>query len=218
MQFWIETINASLIEAGAKTGLIQAVVLPPALLLKEENPLKMIQQMLDIQPGYVVIDVLSHFEEMGYKLAALSKRLILRMPVKEDALHAMAKLSCNQIKVMAGGVFSLHQALLAAKAGASYISAHFLRMAKMGDSSFEQLQAIQTVLTQSYPQTAIIALHPKTAEQIKECAKLLIHGAILREDCYQELLETHEMTLFHIEQQEEEWAHFRTQLELLPPV
>ncbi|CAM0117450.1 transaldolase family protein [Rhabdochlamydiaceae symbiont of Dictyostelium giganteum] len=212
MQLWIETTNLSLIEKGAKSGLIQAAVIPPAFFVKEVNPLHMIQQFLDIQPGFVVIDVLSDFMKIGHKLSQFSPRIVLRIPVKEEALEPMALLKKEGIPVMAGGVFSFYQALLAAKLGASYISAHFLRMVKMGDHPFEQMQAIQTLLHENYPQTSLVALHPKTAEHLKECAKIKVYGSIVREECYQELIETHEMTKFYVEQQEEEWAHFHQQL------
>ncbi len=199
MNIWLESIEIPLIEKGARQGLLQGVVTTPALL--SQHPKETIKNLLAAQPGPVVVDVYSDFLEIGAMIAALSPRIILRIPAIESAWESIHLLS----NVMVGAIFSPVHAMLAARAGALYVCPHLSRMVKTGEKPFEQIESVQKIISNYQFPTQVMVLHPKSLEQVKACAEIGVSGTILRDDLYKELLESHELAAFHTEQSIEEW-------------
>ncbi|MGD0665535.1 MAG: transaldolase family protein, partial [Rhabdochlamydiaceae bacterium] len=152
-------------------------------------------------PGPVVVDVYSDFLEIGAMIAALSPRIILRIPAIESAWESIHLLS----NVMVGAIFSPVHAMLAARAGALYVCPNLSRMVKTGEKPFEQIESVQKIISNYQFPTQVMVLHPKSLEQVKACAEIGVSGCILRDDLYKELLESHELAAFHTEQSIEEW-------------
>lgn len=200
MKIWLETIELPLIEKGVRAGLLQGIVTTPALL--QENPKEVIKKLLTAQPGPVVVDVYADFEAKGSQIAALSPRIVLRIPSVQEAWEAIHTL---KHPVMAGAIFSPVHALLAARAGAAFVSPHLSRMLKTGERPFEQIESIQKMMTNYKFPSEVMVLHPKSLEQVKACVEIGVSGIIVRDDLYKELLESHELAAFHIEQSEAEW-------------
>lgn len=214
MQFLIETTDFTLIEKGVKQGLLHGIVTTPSLLLKHDHPLQLIKDLLAAQPGPVIVDVFSDFYQSGSKIAALSSRIVLRIPAVEQAWEPIHHFSTNKISVMVGAIFSPFHAVLAATSGAAYAALHLARMLKSGDKPFEQIESVQSMLKHYYFPTQITVLHPKTLEQLKACAEIGVFGAIIRDDLYQELTETHELAAFHVEQWTAEWNSLAEKLSI----
>jgi transaldolase len=206
MEIWLETVDLSLIERGVRAGLVQGIIAPPSPLL--QNPQEVLKALLAAQPGPVVVDIYSDFEEKGRQVTAFSSRIIPRIPAIEEAWPALHQLSKNKIRVMAGAVFSPTHALLAARTGAHFIVPHLSRMIKTGERPFEQIESIQKIINNYQLSTSVMALHPKSHEQIKVCAEIGLAGVIVRDDLYKELLESHELAAFHCEQSQADWKKF----------
>ncbi len=198
MQFWLESIDLPLIKKGVHAGLLHGVVTLPTDLI--QKPKELIANLSAAQPGPVVVDIYTDFEKNSRKIITLSPQLVVRLPAVEQAWETIHQLSKERLPVIVGAVFSPVHALLAARAGASYISPHLSRMLKTGDRPFEQIESIQKIIRNYQFPTDVIALYPKSLEQIKACAEIGISGVILREDLYKELLESHELAAFHVEQ------------------
>lgn len=205
MQIWIETTNLSLIEKGVHAGLLHGVVTTPALL--KQTPKELIHDLLAAQPGPVVVDVYSDFATHSHLISALSPRIVIRLPAIEEAWDTLHALSESKTPVMAGAIFSPTHALLAARAGAPLISPHLSRMIKTGERPFEQIESIQKIIHNYKFAAAVMVLHPKSLEQVKACAEIGVCGIIVREDLYKELLESHELASFHVEQSLSEWKN-----------
>ncbi len=204
MKIWLEAVDLPLIEKGVRAGLLDGVVTTPSHLI-QGNPKELLATLLEAQPGPVVVDLFSDYEEKGRRLAALSPRIILRIPAVEEAWQAIHLLSKSDTAVMAGAIFSPTHALLAARAGAAFICPHLSRMLKTGDRPLEQIESIQKIITNYKFPSQVMVLHPKSVEQVKACADIGVSGIIVRGDLYKELLESHELAAFHAEQSDAEW-------------
>jgi len=198
MKIWLESVDIPLIEKGVRQGLLHGVVtLPSHLTLK---PRELITNLAAAQPGPVVVDIYSDFEKNSRMVANISPQIVLRLPAVQEAWEAIYQLSKDKLPVIVGALFSPIHALVAARAGAAFVSPHLSRMLKTGDRPFEQIESIQKIIRNYQFPTEVIALYPKILEQIKACAEIGISGVILREDLYKELLESHELAAFHVEQ------------------
>jgi len=204
MKFLLETIDIPLIEKGVRAGLLQGVVITPTHFIQKEGKQELLTNLLEVQSGPIIIDIYSDFEKKGRMLAALSPHIIVRIPAVEQAWEAIHTLSENKIKVMAGAIFSPTHALLAARTGAAFICPHLSRMIKTGERPFEQIESIQKIISNYQFPSQVMVLHPKSLEQIKTCAEIGVSGVIVRDDLYKELLESHELATFHVEQFQEE--------------
>lgn len=198
MKIWVETVDLALIEKGVKQGLLHGVVTLPSHLL--DNPKELLAKLASHQPGPVVVDVYSDFEKNSRMIAALSPQIIIRLPAVQEAWETIHTLSKQKISVIVGAIFSPVHAMLAARAGAPYVAPHLSRMLKTGDRPFEQIEETQKIISNYKFATDVIALHPKSLEQVKACAQIGVAGIIVREDLYTELLDSHELAAFHVEQ------------------
>src|SRR5574342_195659 len=147
MKIWIETNDLPLIEKGVHAGLLHGVVTTSSYLIQNGNPKELLLNLLNIQPGPVIVDLYSDYEEKGRRLAELSPRIVLRIPAIEGAWQAIYTLSKNATNVMAGAIFSPVHALLAARAGAAFVSPHLSRMLKAGDRPLEQIESVHKMIT-----------------------------------------------------------------------
>jgi len=127
MKFFIDTANVEEIKQGIEMGMVDGVTTNPSLVAKESRPfhdiLKEICQLVD---GPVSAEVVS-LEADGMvkearELAAMSDNIVVKVPMIEEGIKAVKQLSGEGIKTNVTLVFSMAQALLAAKAGATYVS------------------------------------------------------------------------------------------------
>lgn len=187
MKIWLESTEIPLIEKGVRAGLLHGIVTTPTFLIQHGKPQELVHALLEIQPGPVVVD----FEKLS-----ISPRTILRIPSTENDWESIHKTP----NALASAIFTPVHALLAATAGAAYVSPHLSRMLKTGDRPLEQIESIQKIINTYKFQTQMMVLHPKSLEQVKACAEIGAAGIIVRDDLYKELLETHELAAFHVEQ------------------
>src|SRR5687767_6875348 len=131
MKFFIDTANLNEIKEAKSFGILDGVTTNPSLMAKEgiageENVMKHYKQICEIVKGDVSAEVIStDFEkivEEGEKLAALDKHIVVKVPMIKEGVKAIKYLSGKGIKINCTLVFSAGQAILAAKAGATYVS------------------------------------------------------------------------------------------------
>lgn len=211
MEFWLDTIDLSVIEKAASMGLLHGVTTNPSLLSKAQNPLAAIHSILNVQNGPLAVQVTeSTTQEMiaqGKKLRQASSRIIVKVPVTQGGWEAMHLLSKENIPVMATAIFHPAQALLAARTGASYVAPYFTRMLKAGDNPLIQIEAMKKMFGHYHLPVKILAANPKTVEQVRSCAELGVEAVTIREDLFADLTDTHELTAHAIEQFLDEWKN-----------
>ncbi|MFI5295744.1 MAG: fructose-6-phosphate aldolase [Thermodesulfovibrionales bacterium] len=127
MKFFIDTANVEEIRKAYELGLIDGVTTNPSLMAKEgKDPVQVLKAICGIVKGPVSAEVVGTTADVMIKeakeLAAIHKNIVIKIPMIEEGLKAVKKLSGLRIKTNVTLVFSPAQALLAAKAGASFVS------------------------------------------------------------------------------------------------
>lgn len=127
MKFFIDTANINEIKKGIEMGLVDGVTTNPSLLSKEKkDPQAVIEEILSVVNGPVSLEVVSTDADGMYneakKLSALGNNVVIKVPMIEEGIKAVNRLSSEGIKTNVTLIFQPVQALIAAKAGATYVS------------------------------------------------------------------------------------------------
>jgi transaldolase len=180
MKFFIDTANLAHIKEAADLGILDGVTTNPSLMAKEgikgreaiNNHYKTICEMVD---GDISAEVLSTtFAEMveeGKALAAIHPNIIVKVPMIKDGIKAIKWFSDNNIKTNCTLVFSAGQAILAAKAGATYLSPFLGRIDDSGWDGIELIQQIAHIYGVQGYKTEILAASIRNANHIIKCAE-----------------------------------------------
>lgn len=207
MQIWLETTDIPLIEKAQRMGILYGIMTTPAVLAP--NPKEILSTLLSAQQGPVAIEVRT--ADQAKALYNHSHRIMMKVPATEQGWETMHILSKAQIPVIASAIFHPRQALIAALAGANYVAPYFSRILKTGDNPLSQIEAIQKMAAHYQMKTKVMAIHPKTVEQIKSCAEIGIEAIALHDDVFKDLIETHELTAGAVEQFDDDWKKIESQ-------
>jgi transaldolase len=150
MQFFLDTAEMKEIETGLAWGMVDGVTTNPSLIAKAGKPyLPTVQAIAKLVPGPVSGEVLAtEYDEImsqGHRLAALADNVVVKVPLTPDGLRAVAALKKEGIKTNVTLCFSATQALLAAKAGAAYISPFVGRLDDIAEEGMELIEQIVTI-------------------------------------------------------------------------
>ena len=150
MKFFIDTANVEEIRAGIRLGMVDGVTTNPSLVAKEKRGFDaVIQDILDLVDGPVSLEVVS-LEAEGMvrearKLAKLGTQVVIKVPMTEEGLKATRMLVNDGIRVNQTLVFSPLQALMAAKAGAAYVSPFVGRLDDIAHDGMELVDQILAI-------------------------------------------------------------------------
>jgi len=150
MQFFLDTAEIKEIETGLQWGMVDGVTTNPSLIAKAGKPyLPTVQAIAKLVPGPVSGEVLAtEYEEIlsqGHRLAALADNVVVKVPLTPDGLRAVAAFKKEGIRTNVTLCFSATQALLAAKAGAAYISPFVGRLDDVAEEGMELIEQIVTI-------------------------------------------------------------------------
>jgi transaldolase len=150
MQFFLDTAEIQEIETGLQWGMVDGVTTNPSLIAKAGKPyLPTVQAIAKLVPGPVSGEVLAtEYDEImsqGHRLAALADNVVVKVPLTPDGLRAVAALKKEGIRTNVTLCFSATQALLAAKAGAAYISPFVGRLDDIAEEGMELIEQIVTI-------------------------------------------------------------------------
>ena len=181
MKFFIDTANLEQIKEAADMGVLDGVTTNPSLMAKEgisgqENILKHYVDICNIVEGDVSAEVIStDYEGMikeGEALAALHPNIVVKVPMIKDGVKAIKYFSSKGIKTNCTLVFSVGQALLAAKAGASYVSPFIGRLDDISYNGLQLIEDIRMMYDNYMFETEILAASVRHTLHINECAKI----------------------------------------------
>lgn len=150
MKFFIDTGNIDEIREGLSLGMVDGVTTNPSLVAKENKDFDtVIKEILEIVTGPVSLEVVSidaeGMVEEGKKLAALADNVVVKVPMTAEGLKATKILSDQEIPVNQTLIFSPLQALLAAKAGAAYVSPFIGRLDDVAHTGMDLVEQIVTI-------------------------------------------------------------------------
>lgn len=181
MKFFIDTANLAMIEEANALGILDGVTTNPSLMAKEgvsgkHNILKHYLEICEIVDGDVSAEVLGiTYDEMiaeGEELAALHPQIVVKVPITKDGIKAIKYFSEKGIRTNCTLIFSAGQALLAAKAGATYVSPFLGRLDDVSTDGLHLIQEIRTIFDNFGYETEILAASVRHSIHIINCAKI----------------------------------------------
>ncbi|MBU9713812.1 fructose-6-phosphate aldolase [Evansella tamaricis] len=184
MKFFLDTGNVEEIKRITKLGLVDGVTTNPTLIAKESRPFKdIIKEICDVVDGPVSAEVIGlTVEEMvkeAHELAAWAPNVVIKLPMTEAGLEATYELTKQGIKTNVTLVFSAAQGLMAAKAGATYISPFIGRLDDIGTDGMILVKDLKTILSNYGFKTEIIAASVRNITHVEEAAKAGAHIATI---------------------------------------
>ncbi|NOT37329.1 MAG: fructose-6-phosphate aldolase [Saprospiraceae bacterium] len=180
MKFFIDTANLAQISEAKELGILDGVTTNPSLMAKEgvtgkSNIYKHYKKICDIVSGDVSAEVIStDFAGMikeGKELAMISDNIVVKVPMIKDGIKALVEFNKLEIKTNCTLVFSAGQALLAAKAGATYVSPFIGRIDDMSWTGMNLISDIFEVYSMQGFDTEILAASIRNGLHIVDAAK-----------------------------------------------
>tara|TARA_A100000164_G_scaffold298348_1_gene272798 strand:+ start:555 stop:1208 length:654 start_codon:yes stop_codon:yes gene_type:complete len=181
MKFFIDTANLDQIKEAQKLGVLDGVTTNPSLMSKEgitgqKNILNHYSRICDIVDGDVSAEVISTdlrgIIEEGEELAKLHPQIVVKVPMITEGVKAIRYFSNKSIKTNCTLIFSVGQALIAAKAGATYISPFIGRLDDISTDGLNLISEIVTVFDNYGFSTQILAASIRHTMHIIDCAKI----------------------------------------------
>jgi len=181
MKFFIDTANLDQIREAQSLGVLDGVTTNPSLMAKEgitgeKNIIQHYIDICEIVDGDVSAEVISvDFKGMvkeGKILAALHPQIVVKIPMIEDGVKALKYFSDEGIKTNCTLIFSAGQALLAAKAGATYMSPFIGRLDDISTDGLNLIQEIRDIYDNYGFETQILAASVRHTMHVIECAKI----------------------------------------------
>lgn len=181
MKFFIDTANLDQIREAQQLGVLDGVTTNPSLMAKEgitgrNNILKHYVEICNIVEGDVSAEVIATtYDEIikeGEELAELHEQIVVKVPMIKDGIKAIKYFSDNDIRTNCTLVFSAGQALLAAKAGATYVSPFIGRLDDISTDGLNLIAEIKEIYDNYGFETEILAASVRHTMHIIDCAKL----------------------------------------------
>lgn len=175
MKIFIDTANINEIKEANTWGIIDGVTTNPSLIAKEGRDLQeVINEICNIVDGPISAEVISlesdKMVEEAMELVKLHKNIVIKIPMCIEGLKAVKLLTEKGIKTNVTLIFSSQQALLAAKAGATYVSPFVGRLDDIGNTGTELINDISNIFGVHNIQTEIISASIRNPIHVSECA------------------------------------------------
>ena len=175
MKIFIDTANVNEIKEAATWGILDGVTTNPSLIAKEGRDLKeVIEEICSIVDGPISAEVISlecdKMVEEALELVKLHKNIVIKIPMCIEGLKAVKILTEKNIKTNVTLIFSSQQALLAAKAGATYVSPFVGRLDDIGMVGTNLIDEVSAIFKNHSIKTEIIAASIRNPIHASECA------------------------------------------------
>ncbi|MFD1187994.1 fructose-6-phosphate aldolase [Pontibacter rugosus] len=184
MKFFIDTANLAQIKEAHDLGILDGVTTNPSLMAKEgirgqEAIMAHYKAICELVDGDISAEVIStDFEGMveeGKKLAAIHPNIVVKVPMIKEGVKALKWFSDNNIKTNCTLIFSAGQAILAAKAGATYVSPFLGRLDDIGYDGVQLIEQIAQIYAIQGFDTQILAASIRSSIHIVKCAEAGAH-------------------------------------------
>ena len=177
MKFFIDTANIEEIKEANELGVICGVTTNPSLIAKEGRDfVQVVKEISEIIDGPISAEVISlnheGMVEEAQKLVKIHKNIVIKLPMTLEGLKATKVLSSQGIKTNVTLIFSATQALLAARAGATYVSPFVGRLDDIGLNGLELISEIVDIFDASDIETQIIVASVRNPIHVSQAARL----------------------------------------------
>jgi len=212
MEFFLDTANLDEIRDTASYGILDGVTTNPTLVSKEGEQkgfAELVKEICEIVDGPVSAEVLStDIERMlqeARPLAKVDERVVVKLPLTEDGIKATKIVSDEGINVNVTLCFSPSQALLAAKAGAAYISPFVGRLDDISESGMQLIRDIVAIFNNYDFKTKVLVASVRHPDHIVHSAKAGAHVASMPYKVFKQLFK-HPLTDIGLERFLADWA------------
>ena len=177
MKFFIDTANIDEIRKAWELGVIDGVTTNPSLISKEKKePVSLFREICAIVNGPVSAEVISTKADEMVKeaevLAKIHENIVVKIPMIEEGLRAVKRLTAAGIRTNVTLIFSPNQALLAAKAGATYVSPFVGRLDDISHTGMDVVADIQTIYENYVFDTQVIVASIRNPLHVLEAARI----------------------------------------------
>ncbi len=177
MKFFIDTANLDQIKKGVEMGMVDGVTTNPSLIAKEDKPFEeILKDIVAVVDGPISAEVVSleaeGMVEEAKVLAAMSDNIVIKIPMIMEGIKAVKQLTALGVKTNVTLVFSAAQALLAAKAGATYVSPFVGRLDDIGAPGMDLIDEIMTIFRNYGMQTEVIVASVRSPQHVMESAAI----------------------------------------------
>ena len=184
MKFFIDTANLEQIKEMQELGIIDGVTTNPSLLSREgAEPVEQLKKICEIVDGPISAEVIGlKTEEMikeAKELAKIAPNIVIKIPMTKEGIKAVKKLEHEGIKTNVTLVFSQNQVLIAAKAGASYISPFIGRLMDNGQDEINMLKESMDIIKAYNFKSELIVASVRNSRHVIEAAKMGAHVATI---------------------------------------
>jgi transaldolase len=175
MKFFIDTANIADIRKGVEMGMVDGVTTNPSLIAREKKPFEeIIKEICQVVDGPVNAEVVS-LDAAGMLaeariLAALDEKIVVKIPMLAEGMKAVKQLASEGIRTNVTLVFSVNQALMAAKAGASFVSPFVGRLDDIGVNGMDLINDIMTVYGNYGYQSEVIVASVRSPQHVMDAA------------------------------------------------
>ena len=209
MQLFLDGSDVDKIRKYCGIGLIDGVTTNPSIILKSgKNMIEVISELAGIVSGSVSAEVSAldsdTMVQEGIKLAEIAENVTVKLPITWDGLKACKTLSNNGISVNMTLCFSSSQALLAAKAGAEYVSPFIGRLDDLNLEGIDLISDIKLIYSNYKFSTKILAASIRTINHVKQCARFGADVATSPLDIFEQLVK-HPLTDSGLSQFTADW-------------
>ena len=175
MKFFLDTANLEELQIGASWGVVDGVTTNPTLIAKEGRPIEeQVRRICDIVNGDISVEVIATATpamiEEGRRLSRIHKNIVVKCPLTRDGIRATAALSKEGIRVNVTLCFTPGQALLAAKAGAYFISPFVGRLDDVGYTGMELVRSITAIYRNYGFKTQVLAASLRSPTHVIDAA------------------------------------------------
>ena len=182
MKIFLDTANVEQIREAASWGIIDGVTTNPSLIAKEGRDFKeVVREICEIVDGPISAEVISldadGMVEEARELAKIHKNIVIKIPMTVEGLKAVKRLSAEGIKTNVTLVFSADQALLAMKAGATYVSPFVGRLDDIGHVGMDLVAQVMDIIDNYGFETEVIVASVRHPTHVLEAALLGAHIA-----------------------------------------
>lgn len=210
MKLFLDTANQAEVEAAVKMGVISGVTTNPSLVAKEGGDyIERVKYFCDLVGGPISVEVMSTDTEGMLKeareLAALHENIVIKLPITADSLAAIKQLKAEGIKTNATLCFSANQAILAARAGATYVSPFVGRLNDIGQDGMVLIKEIKTIFDNYNIDTEIIVASVRSPRQVTDAAVIGADIATIPFKTLEQMV-SHPQTDLGIAKFEADWA------------
>jgi transaldolase len=198
VKIFLDTANLKAINTYNDMGLVDGITTNPTLLSKEkQNPAELMREIVKIVKGPVSLEVIAtetdQMLEEAHKLKKFGQNVIVKIPMTSNGMKAVKKLKEDGIETNVTLIFSANQAILAAKAGASYVSPFIGRLDDIGNEGMILIKEITQILRNYQFKTEVLVASIRHPVHVIEAGKIGADIVTLPPDILGKML-THPLT------------------------